>query len=63
MITIKIQTGGAAFEGDNLNYEVARILRKIADDVESARMFSRYNDINGNGAVIITAELERGQSL
>lgn len=53
MITIKIETGGAAFEGDNLNYEVARILRKIADDVEEARMRTRYNDINGNGAVTI----------
>lgn len=57
MITIVIKTSNAAFEGDNLNYEVARILRKIADDVEEARMRTRYNDINGNQAVTIQYDI------
>lgn len=55
MITIKIRTENAAFEGDAYGPEAARILRQIADDLEACRGNVRgtYSDINGNGAAVV----------
>ena len=55
MITIKIKTDNAAFEGDDLGREVGRILHRYADYVESLsgdvaedRMVQVLFEINGN---------------
>ena len=50
MITIKIKTDNAAFDGDNLGIEVARILRRLADYLESYTVeeIISIRDINGN---------------
>ncbi len=48
MVTITIKTGNAAFEGDNMNYEIARILRNLAEKIENDNMPSKLMDINGN---------------
>lgn len=53
MIKIKIDTGNAAFEGDNRRDEIARILRKIADNIEYGGEPSFINDVNGNMACTI----------
>ena len=61
MVTIEFTTDNAAFHEatiDSFGAEVARILRKIADEVELVQFFNDYpiSDINGNkiGAVTIT---------
>jgi hypothetical protein len=56
-IEITIETVNAAFE-ENDNAEVARILRELADKLESGQNPERLRDINGNnvGTVIITFE-------
>ena len=47
-ITIKIETGNAAFE-DSPTAEIARILRKLADDFERNGIPPEtLRDINGN---------------
>jgi methionine aminopeptidase len=54
--TLKIDTDNAAFHDDDVSHpgvELARILRVIADDIESAepseyRQFQTIRDINGN---------------
>jgi hypothetical protein len=53
-ITISIETGNAAFEGDS-GYEVARILRKLADEFENygRSQFSGLYDHNGNKVGIV----------
>lgn len=49
MFQVAIHTGNAAFDGDNLFPEVARILRDIADAVDGGMMtVGRARDINGN---------------
>lgn len=48
-ITITISTGNSAFE-DNKEYEVARILRGLADKIEDGREPSKLMDVNGNSA-------------
>lgn len=50
MFTIQFSTGGSAFsEEEGGNYEVARILRKIADGVEEwGDDCGKIIDINGN---------------
>jgi hypothetical protein len=48
MFKIEIETGNAAFEDDNRNYELARILRQIAERLESGEDAGRVLDINGN---------------
>jgi hypothetical protein len=50
---VEIRTAGAAFSGDDGPYEVARILRDIADQVEVTGTLRRFDpvsvlDINGN---------------
>jgi hypothetical protein len=44
---IEFKTGNAAFEGED-NYEVVRILRDIADQVERGCALGIIIDINGN---------------
>jgi hypothetical protein len=44
---IEFKTGNAAFEGED-NYEVVRILRDIADQVERGCSLGIIIDINGN---------------
>lgn len=46
-ITIEINTTNSAFEGCQ-EMELARILRKLADSLESGLAPSRLMDINGN---------------
>lgn len=53
-VIITIDTDNAAFEGDNVGAETARILRDLADKVEYTNFVSTYDrrlalrDINGN---------------
>ncbi|WP_372395284.1 hypothetical protein ABMY26_06660 (plasmid) [Azospirillum sp. HJ39] len=47
MFEMTIDTGNAAF-GDAPEYEVARILRAIADKVEGGWLEGKAIDINGN---------------
>ena len=47
MINIKIFTGGAAFE-DDYTFETVRVLRELADRIETGSEPSSINDINGN---------------
>lgn len=44
---ITIEATNAAFE-DGYNYEVARILRELADKLEAGREPESINDYNGN---------------
>lgn len=46
-INISIETVNAAFNG-NEGYEVARILRELADSIEAGREPSKVKDSNGN---------------
>lgn len=48
MITIKINTGNAAFDDGNYGYEVARILKRLADHIEEGRNYTGLNDTQGN---------------
>ena len=48
MIKIKINTGNDAFQDGNYGYEVARILRRLADHIENGRNYTGMNDSNGN---------------
>jgi hypothetical protein len=48
MFRIKIETGNAAFEDDNKEYEIARILREAADKIEGGQTTGNLYDINGN---------------
>lgn len=55
--TIVIQTGNAAFE-DAPATEVARILRAMADRMESCGMLPVPRDANGNKCGSVTTETE-----
>ena len=48
MFKVHIKTDNDAFSGDNYYPELARILRKIADDADKCLLKIKYNDINGN---------------
>ena len=49
MINIKIKTDNDAFQDGNFGFEVARILREIAKDLEETNSTKcTYRDINGN---------------
>lgn len=52
MITIKINTGNSAFDGEDLEAEVARILRWLAAKVEHGQLSDpiKIYDLNGNPA-------------
>lgn len=54
MIIIKIKTSNAAFSDGNLDYETARILRELADKIESGSRPETARDINGNKVAKIT---------
>ena len=56
MLTVKIKTGNAAFEDGNLETELARILRQLADKIENGYTEGKLMDINGNS--VGTYELE-----
>lgn len=45
---LEIATDNAAFEGEDRNYEIARILRGIADGLEQGKESGIARDINGN---------------
>ena len=59
MITIKIKTGNSAFQDDQFDLEVARILRELANDFVDGKVSRDKGlfDYNGNrvGGVSITA--------
>lgn len=55
-ININILTVNDAFEGDSLNYELARILRDLANKVEDNNIPYYLNDINGNRVGVIEVE-------
>ena len=50
MVTIKIDTGNVAFDGEDLEVEVARILRWLATKVETSQLSApiKIYDHNGN---------------
>jgi len=56
MININIQTDNAAFDEGNRGYEIARILRKLADRFEQEENPTSARDINGNKVVSIDYE-------
>jgi len=45
---IEIRTDNEAFSDDNENYEIARILHKLAMDLENGTRPNFVMDINGN---------------
>jgi len=45
---LNIKTDNAAFDGDNRDAEVVRILREIAANIEQGREAGVVRDINGN---------------
>lgn len=48
-VNITIDTDNSAFDGENRGVEIARILRKIADEYERGQWVSpNFCDINGN---------------
>ena len=47
MIKILIETDNAAF-ADGPEYEIARILRRLAEDIEAGREPGVLMDVNGN---------------
>lgn len=55
MVEIQIKTDNAAFEGDCLRLEVARILRDLSNKILDGRTPHFLNDTNGNrvGSVVI----------
>jgi hypothetical protein len=52
-IKIKINVEGSEFQDGNMNYEVARILEKLAKQYKEGNSPESINDINGNKACII----------
>lgn len=49
MFNLSLRTANAAFEENSTHYEVARILREIADDIEnSGKLHGSVMDYNGN---------------
>lgn len=48
MFKLEIDTGNAAFDGGACRDEVARILRKVADQIEGQYNAAIVQDINGN---------------
>ena len=53
-LILKINTENAAFEGDNRNFELARILRMVAGQVETNLPKFVVRDINGNSVGTLT---------
>jgi hypothetical protein len=53
-VRITIDTGNAAFDDGNREYEVARILREAADRIENGAEDFTLRDINGNKVGSVT---------
>jgi hypothetical protein len=47
-LTLRIETGNAAFEGEDRAPELARILRLVAHAIENGTSGAPLYDINGN---------------
>lgn len=48
MFKLEIETGNAAFDDEGKAYEIARILRDLADKIENGAEAGSVRDINGN---------------
>lgn len=48
MLNIVFKTGNEAFDGNDIFDESARILKKIAHDIEQGNTSGNCHDINGN---------------
>jgi len=48
MFELNFNTDNAAFSDGNKPYEIARILREIADKIEDGQTEGNIRDINGN---------------
>ena len=48
MFKLEINTGNAAFDGDNKEYEICRILESISRKIEDGQTYGKLIDINGN---------------
>ena len=48
MFELEFDCGNAAFGGDDLQFEVARILKKVGTQIENGQDFGTIHDINGN---------------
>jgi len=48
MFSLKFKTDNAAFQDGNKPYEIARILRELADKIEDGQTEGNIRDINGN---------------
>ena len=48
MFKLKFRMGNSAFDDGNKEYEVARILKEIAEKVENGRTEGSIMDYNGN---------------
>lgn len=48
MFSLKFKTDNAVFQDGNKPYEIARILREIADKIEDGQTEGNIRDINGN---------------
>lgn len=48
MFRLEIATDNDAFTDDNARAEVARILRRLADNVEAGATDGHVRDVNGN---------------
>jgi len=57
MFTLQIETANAAFDGAP-DEEVARILRRVASQIESGYTDGRCKDVNGNSVGVFALDLE-----
>ena len=48
MFSLKLKTDNAANSDGNKSYEIARILRELADKIEDGQTEGNIRDINGN---------------
>ena len=48
MFSLKLKTDNAAFSDGNKSFEIARILRELADKIEDGQTEGNTRDINGN---------------
>lgn len=48
MFKLEIETGNAAFDDEGAAYEIARILRALADRIENGDSAGSVRDVNGN---------------
>jgi len=60
MLSIKIETGNAAFADAGCGIEIARILRSLADDLEDAEQHCKadWTLRDGNGNTVGHAHLQ-----